>query len=74
MPRTLAEIDRWIQSHDSHRQDHVSKDLYDETIRSLREDISEIKENQKWTTRLVITQLVGIVVAVLIYLVTNVQS
>lgn len=74
MPRTLSEIERWLDRHDTTHDRFVSKDLYDEQIRSLREDISEIKENQKWTTRLVITQLVGIVAAVLIYLVTNAQS
>jgi hypothetical protein len=68
---TAAEIARaFAQNHREHDK-FVGKELHDQVIHSLREDITEIKDSVKWMMRLIVTQFFGLVVAVIIFVATR---
>jgi hypothetical protein len=54
-------------------REFVPRDIYELQIAQLVKAIEAIEENLKWMTRLVITQLVGLVIGILIFLVNNAQ-
>lgn len=47
----------------------VSKELYEANLRELREDIHDIKEAQTWAMRLIVSQFVVLVLAVILLLI-----
>lgn len=68
---TAGEIARAFQDNKDAHRGFVSKDIHETVIAELRADISEIKESQKWAMRLLVSNFLGLVVAVVIFVATR---
>lgn len=68
---TQAEVSRAIQRLETGQRSFVSKDVYERDLKELRGDLNEIKESQKWAMRLLVSNFLGLIVAVVIFLATR---
>lgn len=68
---SLAEVTRWVDRHDRKHDDVVSKEVHDQIIKTLSEDITEIKESQRWAMRLIVTLFLTNLVGLLYFLATQ---
>ena len=69
---TTAEITRWIESYNRTHDRLVEKSYHELGLQNLADDIAEIKEAQRWMQRLVISQLVAFMAALIVYIVGQV--
>jgi hypothetical protein len=60
-----------MESLERRHLDKVSKDIYERDIREIHGDIREIKESQKWSSRLIIAQFVTLIVALVVLALTR---
>lgn len=66
-----GEVARRLESLERRELNFVSKDAYERDVAHLQGDIREIKDSQKWTSRLLIGQFLTLIVALLVFLITT---
>ena len=71
---TLPELTRRVGDLDRRFNDYVQKAIYEANVTHIREDISEIKDSQKWAMRLIAGQFVALVIGLLIWLVQRIPT
>lgn len=71
---TLPELARRVESIERRQVDFIRNDVYVRDFNEVRNDISEIKDSQKWAMRLIAGQFVALVVALLIWVVQQVPT
>ena len=68
---SLAEVTRWVDRHDQRHDDVVSKEVHNQIVKTLSEDVAEIKESQRWAMRLIVTLFLTNLVGLLYFLATQ---
>lgn len=68
---SIAELARLVDRIEKRQDGYVSTEVYERDLKELRNDIGEIKESQKWMMRLMVSQLFGLIVAVVMFVVTQ---
>lgn len=66
MTLSPGEIERKVEHIERRQIDFVLKELYERDLREISGDIREIKESQKWMSRLVIAQFVTLIVSLVV--------
>lgn len=61
---TLAELEREVARQERRFADTVSKQVYDRDMSEISRAINKIEESQKWSQRLTITVLIGLVIQI----------
>jgi hypothetical protein len=72
---SLGQLTTWTEKHDDRhekfRREFVSRELYNQAVAALAEDVADIKEAQKWAMRLIVTILLTNLLGLLYFLVTQ---
>ena len=68
---TPADLARQIRATKARLGDKVDQAVFDAEMKHLYLDITEIKESQRYATRLLVTQLVVFFIAIIIFVVTQ---
>jgi len=68
---TIAEMTRTLGDIRRRQDDFVSKELHNNVINNIQEDLREIKDGQTWMMRLLVGELVGFLIAVLYYIIST---
>ena len=71
---TIPELVRRLDNLERRHSDFIRIDVYTRDFNEVRNDISEIKDSQKWAMRLIAGQFVALIVALLIWVVQQVPT
>jgi hypothetical protein len=63
--RTLPEVVRHIERVERDLRDHVLRHVEVAEFSALKEDLAEIKEGQRWLSRMLVTQLIVLIFSIL---------
>lgn len=66
MTLSPGEIERKLEQLESSHSGFVTKELYERDLLEISGDIREIKESQKWMSRMVIAQFVTLLIALVV--------
>jgi hypothetical protein len=70
---TLPELTREVGRLDRRFSDTVSKAVYEANVGTIKDDIAEIRDSQKWAMRLIAGQFVALIIALLFYALQQAQ-
>lgn len=71
---TLPELARRVDGVERRQSEFVRREVYEKDVKNLHEDITEIKDGQKWATRLIVGQFLALVIALLIWVIQQVPT
>lgn len=68
---TIAELSRAVGRLEENLGKKVDVNLHDRDITELHRGVDEIKDSQKWLLRLMVAQLLGLLVAIIIVVLSD---
>lgn len=68
---TQGELVRRIETLERREVNFVLKELHERDVRTMKDDIAEIKSSQQWATRLIVGQFILLLVALIMLAITG---